>query len=83
VHGAFRLYVHAICCLGDALEVPRVVTLVLYLLRLYLVLTKVRHLSDALEVPRLVALVYLLDAEDAPGLDRVKYNDTGLQPGHI
>eukprot|EP00964_Phaeocystis_antarctica_P099677 scaffold65488_cov87-Phaeocystis_antarctica.AAC.3 len=28
----------------------------------------VRHLSDTLEVPRLVALVYLLDAEDAPGL---------------
>ena len=108
VHGACRLYVHAMYCLGDTLEVPRVVARVLHLLRLYLVLTRVRHLSDtlevprlvtlvlyllrlyllrhlgdALEVPRLVALVYLLDAEDAPGLDRVKYNDTGLQPGHI
>ena len=44
------------------------IALVLYLLRLYLL----RHLGDALEVPRLVALVYLLDAEDAPGLHRVK-----------
>ena len=71
-------------CLGDALEVPRVVARVLHLLRLYLVLTRVRYLSDALEVPRLVALMYLLNAEDAPGLHRVKYNDTGLQPGsHI
>ena len=68
MHGACRLYVHAIYCLGDTLEVPRLVTLVLYLLRLYLL----RHLGDALEVPRLVALVYLLDAEDAPGLHRVK-----------